>query len=386
MRIVHVVTRLAGGGTERNLAASLEVEMGAGHQVTVICGTVSDAYRRQVPDDVTFIEVPSLQREPSLKSDLAAWRDLRSLLRAGRYDVVHSHQAKAGALARMAANRRNDVLVVHTVHMANFGAGYGRISSLLYKNIERYCARRTDFLCFVGVELKADYSRARIQGKQGSLVLRSSLDVDKFVGARRGRDLGEATRDDRLGAPLAVLMVGALEPRKRHALALRALEGDLRRGRLQLTIAGDGPERAAITELVNELGFGDSVRLLGHVSNVDELLCASDVLLHLSTAEGVPQVVMQALMAGVPVVATDVQGLRELDDADITIGRRDGSDLRDSLWSRLQTSRPQMPPAQFHQWHPSSVANSYGVFLRQLEVHLRSAAQETIDADTGGGA
>ncbi len=244
MKIAHVVTRLAGGGTERNLAASLEVEVRAGHEVTVICGAVSEAYRRQVPEDVMFLEVPSLQRNPSVKADLAAWGDLRSILNSGRYDVVHSHQAKAGALARVAIKRRSDALVVHTVHMANFGAGYSRMSSLLYKNIERYCARRTDFLCFVGVELKSDYSHARIVGKRGSLVLRSSLDVDKFLGARRLRDGAASAKAHRQGAPTAVLMVGALEPRKRHALALRALENDLRGGRLELTIAGDGPERA----------------------------------------------------------------------------------------------------------------------------------------------
>ncbi len=138
--------------------------------------------------------------------------------------------------------------------------------------------------------------------------------------------------------------------------------------------------------MLTQLGIRENVRLLGHVSNVDELLGASDVLLHLSTAEGVPQVVVQALMAGVPVVATDVQGLREIDDADITIGRRDGSDLCDSLWSRMQTSRTPMSAAHFYQWHPSSVANSYGAFLRQLEDHLPEAAQHTIDAETGSGA
>jgi glycosyltransferase involved in cell wall biosynthesis len=377
VKIAHVVTRLAGGGTERNLAACLEIEVDDGHDVAVICGTVSAAYRRQVPEDVEFIEVTSLQRNPSFKSDFAAWREMRSVLSSGGYDVVHSHQAKAGALARMAIKSRNNTLVVHTVHMASFGAGYSRASSLLYKNIERYCARRTDFLCFVGVELKSDYAAAGIEGKHGSVVLRSSLDVDKFLAARRHRDGAVPASADRIGPSPAVLMVGALELRKRHALAIHALGDDLRRGRLQLVIAGDGPEQAKIVELLAQLDVRDSVRLLGHVSNVDELLAASDVLLHVSTAEGVPQVVVQALMAGVPVVATDVQGLREIDDADITIGRRDGSDLSSSLWARLQISRPAMPAEQFQEWHPSSVATSYGAFVRRLEDNLPRVVRRT---------
>ncbi|MEX2446312.1 MAG: glycosyltransferase, partial [Dehalococcoidia bacterium] len=129
-----------------------------------------------------------------------------------------------------------------------------------------------------------------------------------------------------------------------------------RSGQADLVIAGDGPERPRLQQLAAEAGCADAVHLLGFVEDVPAVLAASDALVHASAAEGVPQVVIQALAAGAPVLATDVVGLREVPDAPVTIVRANGDGLLDAARGFVSAPRPQpVPLAALDAWRPSSV-------------------------------
>jgi glycosyltransferase involved in cell wall biosynthesis len=113
--------------------------------------------------------------------------------------------------------------------------------------------------------------------------------------------------------PGRILMVGRLAPPKRPDLALRAL-ALLRRTRpeAELHVVGDGTLRPEAERLAGELGLGEAVRFLGTRADLPELLAESDCLLLASDYEGFPLVVIEAMAAAVPVVATDVGGIHEL--------------------------------------------------------------------------
>jgi glycosyltransferase involved in cell wall biosynthesis len=107
--------------------------------------------------------------------------------------------------------------------------------------------------------------------------------------------------------------VGRLEPQKRFDLLLEAFAVlRQRRAGLRLLIAGEGSQRQALAALATRLGLGDSFRLLRHCGSVVDLHHALDVFVQSSAYEGTPNVVLEAMALGTPVVATDVGGTREL--------------------------------------------------------------------------
>src|SRR2546421_2639374 len=137
MRILHIATRHRRFGAERRLLHTIEYERRAGHDVELAVGPESDV--SQVPADIPLHVVPSLVRSVRPYHDLAALRELRKLVDRG-FDIVHTHQSKAGVVGRLAARDRTKA-IVHTVHMASFGPGYSRKDSAAFLAAERYCAR-----------------------------------------------------------------------------------------------------------------------------------------------------------------------------------------------------------------------------------------------------
>jgi glycosyltransferase involved in cell wall biosynthesis len=148
-------------------------------------------------------------------------------------------------------------------------------------------------------------------------------------------------------------------------LVLRAVAPLVREQRLVLVVAGSGPESGALDALATELGA--DVRFLGHVDDPSELMCATDVLLHASTVEGVPQVVLQALAAGLPVVATSVIGLHEIPDAPIVATSEDPAHFRQAVIGVLDEPPAPLPARLLDGWSPSTVDR------RLEELHARIA-------------
>jgi glycosyltransferase involved in cell wall biosynthesis len=212
--------------------------------------------------------------------------------------------------------------------------------------------------------------RASIGRPDQYRVIRSPIDIDRFAAARdvvgSARDALRERFGVRPGAKVAVA-VGALEARKRHALILGELAGLIRAGQVDLVIAGDGPERESLGRLAASLAPEGGVRLLGHLSDVPDLLAASDLLVHASTAEGVPQVVIQALAAGLPVVATEVVGLREVPDAPVRVLPSDGAGIASAV-QRVAEGPPQpaVPLSALDAWRPSSVEDQIASMHREV--------------------
>ena len=345
LRVLHVITRFLDAGTERNLASHIRLQQEWGVDVALAVGGEHDP--EGVPD-VPIEIIPTLRRAPHPIDDLRAYRALRRIIGNGEFDVVHTHQSKAGVLGRLAARGR--ATTVHTVHMASFGSGYSSFGSMAFLAAERVAARFTDLLVSVGTDLRDQYLEAGVGDAQRFLVVRSELGLGRYRAVRRERDRRRAEPSRGAGSLGPVLLsVGALEPRKRHALIIDRLAPLLRRGGV-LLIAGAGPEAAALRRLAEALGVSHAVRLIGQVDAIDERMASADVLVHASAAEGVPQVVIQALAAGLPVVATDVTGLRELPAAPIVIVDREGRDLEGAIEQTLADPPAPVAEAQLAQW------------------------------------
>ena len=355
MRILHIATRHRRGGAERNLAHTTAWEVRQGHEVHLAVGR--DSLVSEMPAGVTPHLVPELVRAISPVGDPAAYVALRRLIRRGRFDLVHTHQSKAGVIGRLAA-RGNAGRIVHTIHMASFGPAYNPVASASFLAAERLCARFTDRIVCVGGELRRMYLQAGVGRADQFLVIRSPIEVSPFAALRT------ATTEDRLAARVAfgldphvpvALVVASLEPRKRVDLVIRELAPRLSGQELALAVAGDGRQRESLVALVGELGLGQAVRFLGHLDEVVQLMGAADLLVHAATVEGVPQVVIQALAAGVPVVATDMMGLREIEGAPIRIVPRPGAGLGEMVGLVLGQRPDPLPIDALEPWTEAAV-------------------------------
>jgi glycosyltransferase involved in cell wall biosynthesis len=265
-----------------------------GVDVTVACPP-SPWSERLVADGVAVIAVPMV-REISPGIDLSGLRRLRVAADKGDFDLVHTHSAKAGVLGRLAARSRN-VPAVHTPHAWSFLSAGQRRKAQLYKAVERMLARSTAAIICVS-------EGERQRGLQVA-------DADRLVVVTNGI----ALPDTPSGQPHTGIVVGTvarLAPQKGIAYlleafaAVRAVRDDVR-----LVIAGDGPLRADLERDADRLGIADAVTFAGAVPSPWPFLADLDVFVLPSLWEGLPYVLLEAMAAGLPSVATAVDGVAE---------------------------------------------------------------------------
>lgn len=385
LRILHIVTRASlGGGSGTNLIAQILEELSAGHDVHVCTGTPRTAAR--VVSGLTLHVVPTLGRKIAPLRDWHAYREMRELVTTGNFDVIHTHESKAGLLGRLAA-RDGTAVVAHTVHMASFGAGYNPLLSSIFQFCERLAGKHTDMLITVGVGLAEKYSRAGIAA--GALrIVRSPVELERFNVAQR-----PSTEEDRaalrrcLGiAPSAqvILAAGMLERRKRYVELVRWLKTALEPAHRVLVVTGEGPERSRILQCAQQLRLEGRVMLPGHVTDLPRYMWASDIFVHVSRVEGVPQVVLQALAAGLPVVATEVEGLAEIDSERLhVVPRSGGASLRSVVENLLDHPLiPCFPAKALAAWERSELTASRARLMRELEL-LAAARRSNFRVDDG---
>ena len=285
------------GGVARHVVELVEALPPGRYDVDVACPRGSLTWTSLEGKPGVELHAIRPHRRPN-PDDTRSWLTLLRL--AGRADVVHVHSSKAGFLGRLASFLRGKgQACVFSPHGWSFWAAEG-IESRFYVQLERLAAR----WCRTIVALSADERDAGLAERVGRpeqyRVIPNGVRLERFALPRspvRGR----------------ILMVGRLAPPKRPDLALRAL-ATVRAAipEAELHLAGDGPLRPGAERLASELGLDGAVRFLGHRDDVPELLAGAECALLASDYEGCPLAVVEAMAAGVPVVATDAGGTGEL--------------------------------------------------------------------------
>lgn len=360
--IVHIVTRYLRGGSERRIRDIVRALPEAEHHLVLGGGSETDLAVRDL-DPASLTVMPSLIRQPHPWRDPVALRRLVRMLRANRFDLVITHQSKAGVLGRTAA-RMCGVPVIHSLSMASFGEGYPRWQSTLFRGIESRLARSTAAYAVVGTDLRHRYAQLGVPTEKLHVV-RSGVPLPRRSASEDS--IGEACRalglpDDR---PL-ILSLGSLEPRK-NVLRLPALLAEVlsMRGtpRPYLVVAGEGPLQDRLRETLTAAGLDGDARLVGFVPDPLPLVAAADVLVLLSSAEGLPQVLVQAAAAGTPFVAYAVDGVGELIDLGaegIGVPANDLSAAASAIGSLLGRERPTTAASiDLSEWSAQAIADGY---------------------------
>ena len=232
---------------------------------------------------------------------------LSRMLREQQVDVVHAHQYTPffyALSARLFGAWRPILFTEHGRHQPDYPRPKRMLANRLFLS-------RRDRVVGVGAAVRqALINNEGIPGRRVG-VLYNGIDVDAFAAAA---DRSAARRELGVGpGEFVLLQVARLDYLKDHATAVRTLARVLTQApQARLALVGDGPERPAVEAHVRELGLGDKVRLFGTRADVARLLHGADTFLLTSTSEGIPLTVIEAMAAGLPVVATDVGGMREV--------------------------------------------------------------------------
>jgi glycosyltransferase involved in cell wall biosynthesis len=247
-----------------------------------------------------------LRSEISLVHDRAAFADLKAFCRTGRFDVVHTHSAKAGALGRLAARDAQVGRIVHTYHGFPFHDFQSRIRRQTYIRIERSLARFTDAFLAVGPAVAAEAIVRRIAPPERVRT------IGVAVSNGRAPDLSDQAEARRLlGVPPGMRVVGTvgrLDFQKAPEDFVNAL-ARLHRSDIYGVWIGDGPLRAKTEKLAARRGLKGRMSFLGERSDVANLLPGLDVFAMASRYEGLPCAIVEAMAAARPVVATAVNSV-----------------------------------------------------------------------------
>ena len=256
--------------------------------------------------DLPALKIPALGRSVRFGDDLRAFVAIRRAIRDYRPDIVHTHTAKAGVLGRLAAATCRVPVRVHTFHGHVLHGYFKRWVTRLVRIVEGLLARRTTALVAVGERVRDELLGAGIGRSDQYVVIPPGVALEARpdrVSARNGLGLP-------LNRPL-VLFVGRLTAVKRpdRLIEAMALVLDTRPDAV-LAIAGEG-------ELLEETRsraepLGESVRFLGWQRDIAGLYAAADCMVLTSDNEGMPVTLIEAAMAGVPSVTTDVGSAREV--------------------------------------------------------------------------
>jgi glycosyltransferase involved in cell wall biosynthesis len=254
---------------------------------------------------------PALVRQINPLKDLAALFRLAGLIRRRNYTIVHTHSSKAGIIGRWAAKLGGAPVIVHTVHGWGFHERQHPLLRRLYVALEKLTLRVTDRLIVVSLQDIEKGLEEGVGAPEEYVMIRSGIELDRF-----GHPLvsGEETRAT-LGIPADAPVVGTvtrLSPQKSPLDFVRAasrVAADMPDA--YFLMVGDGPLKDDVDSLIRDVGISGRVLMTGLRRDVPELLAAMDIFVLTSLWEGLPRVLPQAMAAGLPIVATAVDGNME---------------------------------------------------------------------------
>lgn len=319
VKVMRVIARLNMGGPALHVAYLTEGLQQRGYDTTLVVGSVG---RDEASMDhllagtgVEPVVVGSLQREIQPLADIMAIVRLRRLIRQSRPDILHTHTAKAGTLARVAALLAGDarpLIVVHTFHGHVLKGYFDPPRTALFRSLEHALARMTDILVAVGPQVRDDLVALKVAPREKFAVIRLGIDLSERLGASESAD--ELRRSMGLAPERFVVgWVGRMTEIKRAVDVVEIVARLRARGvDAAMCLVGDGPDRFAVETRANELGLASSSLFLGYQRDVGPYYRAFDALVLPSANEGTPVSVIESLASGTPVVAFDVGGVSDV--------------------------------------------------------------------------
>ena len=327
-KILRIINRFNLGGPTYN-AAYLSRYMPPEFETLLVGGEKDDS-----EDSSEFIVknlgldpiiIPEMKREIDLKSDFEAYRKMVKIIEDFKPDIVHTHASKAGTIGRLAAANMKVPVIIHTFHGHVFHSYFGKMKTVMYKNIERNLARRSSTIIAISEKQKTELCLIhRICKPEKIRVVPLGFDLSPFTENMQDKRSTFRLRYNIADDEIAIGIIGRLVPIKNHKLFIEASKILLEKTqqKIRLFIIGDGEDRLNIESMARkaEIQFIDAMTsnaiapltFTSWIQEIDVACAGLDIIALTSLNEGTPVSLIEAQAANKPIVTTNVGGIENV--------------------------------------------------------------------------
>lgn len=341
-KICHIITTFfeTSGSTRRTLT-EVDHLIKKGWTVHLIIGkdASSALITECVEKGIEVFQINSLCKYIHPFREISAFFQIVRILEEQKYDIVHTHLAKAGILGRFAARKAGLKVIVHTVHGPSFPKSFNWVLRTLFVALEKMAGRCTTAMIFVGKEISGNYIDAGIADPQKSYLIYTGRDFTAYKNALNMSAAQKAAIRNRHGIrpdDIVLGCVGRIVPSKGYTVPIGAMPTLLKtypNARLIIIGKANLPEErhyeAKLRGMIGELGLGDSVVLVDYQKDIAQYYAIMDIFLLPSHYEGLPNVTLEAAVMDIPVVAFDCGGVKEV------------FEICQGVWYRVPSGDPQ---------------------------------------------
>lgn len=265
------------------------------------------------PDNIYNI---GFSRSPFNLKNLKAYKQLKKLIYANDYDIIHCNTPVGGLLTRLAAKklREKGLKIIYEAHGFHFYKHAPLLNWILYYPIEKCMSKYTDILITIN---KMDYSLAlkKFKAKQVEYIPGVGVNLQQFLTDEcRGDIRGELGLDKQCKI---ILSVGELNKNKNHKVVIRAI-AKLNDNKIHYIIAGNGPLLHKLQNLAKKLHVENNVHFLGYRRDLPHIYKSSDVFVLPSYREGLGMAAIEAMCCGLPIITSDRHGINDYSIPEIT--------------------------------------------------------------------
>lgn len=271
-----------------------------------------DVYKNKLIDmNVPIHNVDFASKNPLSKDNLLAYKQIKKILKEGNYDLIHCHTPITGLLTKLAARkyRKSGTKVIYTTHGFTFNKNASKKNWLIFYTIEKFSSKMCDAIITINNE---DYEEVKkMWCKQVYYIHGMGVDIAKYADV----NINKNEYKEKNGIPtdkIMILSVGELSDRKNHKIIIDAISKLENKEDYVFVICGkgiNGGTETYLKERAKELNV--NLILMGFRTDIPEIIHCSDIGALPSIREGLGLAGIQSLSAGVPIIATDVQGIKD---------------------------------------------------------------------------
>lgn len=260
----------------------------------------------------------SFERSPYSINNLKAIKELKKVINEEKYDIIHTHTPMGSVVTRLAAKnarKKYGTRVIYTAHGFHFFKGASKLNWLLFYPVEKFLAKYTDTLITINME---DYDLAKNKFSKRcnniEYVPGVGIDEEKFnfkMSKKEQKDLRKSlglTEDD-----FVLIYPAELNKNKNQLMLINAMEELVKKHKnIKLLLPGKDSYNGYYQNIVKEKNLDEYIKFLGYRKDIPKLLKISNLSVASSLREGLPVNLMEAMYVGLPIIATDCRGQRDL--------------------------------------------------------------------------
>jgi glycosyltransferase involved in cell wall biosynthesis len=306
-RILFIITHLELGGAQKQLLTLIRNLDHSRYRLYLCAGDYG--YLKE-----EFLNLPNLKVKPIKELvrninplyDVIAFLKIYLYIKKNKFDIIHTHSPKASFLGRWAAFLAKTRNIIYTVHGWPFHKFMNPLSYHLYLYLERLTAKITKRIIVVSNADLAIGIKKKIAGPDKLFLIHYGVDIklweDIFL-----------KRKQSLSSKNLVVNVSSLKPQKDLASFLEMVRLVLdKKSQLKFSIIGDGPLKRYIQKTIRKKGLQNHISLEGWNKDISPAFCQASLVVLTSLWEGLPLVIIEAVIAGIPVVVTDTGGVLDI--------------------------------------------------------------------------